>query len=128
MLDGPAWSLSLPRLADAIETFAPDDWFNNPEQNKFLPYLYDGVGNAEQGQIASTRMALETPVGLYIGEHSHWRRCQWQECALTRRPRDRFAGCARHLPRRPVAAPADCGGAHRAVAISHAQSESPALL
>ena len=24
-------------------------------------YLYDGVGNAEQGQIASTRMYLETP-------------------------------------------------------------------
>ena len=53
------------------QKFPTDDWFNNPEQNKFLPYLYDGVGNAEQGQIASTRMALETPVGLYVGEHSH---------------------------------------------------------
>lgn len=42
------------------------DWFNDPEQNPYLPYLYDGVGNAEQGQIASTRMYLETPVGLYL--------------------------------------------------------------
>ena len=41
------------------------DWFNDPEQNPYLPYLYDGVGNAEQGQIASTRMYLETPHSKY---------------------------------------------------------------
>ena len=41
------------------------DFFNDPQQNPYLPYLYDGVGNAEQGQIASTRMYLETPVGVY---------------------------------------------------------------
>merc|ERR1719316_223032 len=41
------------------------DWFNDPEQNPYLPYLYDSISNGEQGQIASTRMYLETPVGVY---------------------------------------------------------------
>jgi hypothetical protein len=41
------------------------DWFNDPQQNPYLPYLYDGIGNAEQGQIASTRMYLETPHSKY---------------------------------------------------------------
>ena len=41
------------------------DWFNDPAQNPYLPYLYDGIGNAEQGQIASTRMYLESGVGVY---------------------------------------------------------------
>ena len=39
------------------------DWFNNPDVNPYLPYLYDGISNGEQGQIPSTRMYLETPVG-----------------------------------------------------------------
>lgn len=39
------------------------DWFNDPDQNPYLPYLYGGIGNGEQGQIASTRLYLETPVG-----------------------------------------------------------------
>ena len=38
------------------------DWFNT---NPYLPYLYGGVSNGEQGQIASTRMYLETPVGVW---------------------------------------------------------------
>ena len=37
------------------------DWFNDAEKNPYLPYLYDGISNGEQGQIASTRMYLETP-------------------------------------------------------------------
>ena len=37
------------------------DWFNDAETNPYLPYLYDGISNGEQGQIASTRMYLETP-------------------------------------------------------------------
>lgn len=41
------------------------DWFNNRTANAFLPYLYDGVSNGEQGQIASTRLYLETPVGVW---------------------------------------------------------------
>ena len=41
------------------------DWFNDPAKNPYLPYLYDGVSNGEQGQIASTRVYLETPVGVY---------------------------------------------------------------
>jgi len=41
------------------------DWFNNPDKNPYLPYLYDGISNAEQGQIASTRVYLETPVGTF---------------------------------------------------------------
>jgi len=41
------------------------DWFNDPDQNPYLPYLYDGISNGEQGQIASTRMYLETPVGIF---------------------------------------------------------------
>ena len=40
------------------------DWFNS-DTNIYRPYLYDGVSNAEQGQIASTRLYLETPVGVY---------------------------------------------------------------
>eukprot|EP00039_Didymoeca_costata_P008618 m.114286 g.114286 ORF g.114286 m.114286 type:complete len:908 (-) comp14159_c0_seq2:73-2796(-) len=42
------------------------DWFNNQSVNSYLPYLYDGISNGEQGQIASTRMYLETPVGKYM--------------------------------------------------------------
>ena len=38
-----------------------DDWFDDPELNPYQPYLYDGISNGEQGQIASTRMYLETP-------------------------------------------------------------------
>ena len=41
------------------------DWFNNPEVNPYHPYLYDGISNGEQGQIASTRMYLESGVGVY---------------------------------------------------------------
>lgn len=41
------------------------DWFNDPTTNTVQPYLYAGVGNGEQGHIASTRVALETPVGAY---------------------------------------------------------------
>ena len=41
------------------------DWFDNPDLNPYQPYLYDGIGNGEQGQIASTRMYLETPVGVW---------------------------------------------------------------
>jgi hypothetical protein len=37
------------------------DWFNDPNKNTAQPYLYDGVGNGEQGHIASTRVYLETP-------------------------------------------------------------------
>lgn len=58
------------------------DWFNDPEQNLYLPYLYDGIGNAEQGQIASTRMYLETPDSKYADSQTaqdtyrddHWLR------------------------------------------------------
>jgi len=32
---------------------------------QYLPYLYDGISNGEQGQIASTRMYLETPVAVW---------------------------------------------------------------
>ena len=42
------------------------DWFNNASQNVYQPYLYGGISNGEQGQIASTRMYLETPVGVYM--------------------------------------------------------------
>jgi hypothetical protein len=41
------------------------DWFNDQTKNPYLPYLYDGISNGEQGQIASTRMYLETPVGKW---------------------------------------------------------------
>jgi DUF1680 family protein len=41
------------------------DWFDDPDINPYQPYLYDGIGNGEQGQIASTRMYLETPVGVW---------------------------------------------------------------
>lgn len=41
------------------------DWFNDPEVNPYPPYLYDGISNGEQGQIASTRMYLESGVGVY---------------------------------------------------------------
>lgn len=41
------------------------DWFNDPGANGYLPYLYDGISNGEQGQIASTRVYLETPVGKW---------------------------------------------------------------
>jgi hypothetical protein len=40
------------------------DWFNS-DKNIYLPYLYDGISNGEQGQIASTRLYLETPIGTY---------------------------------------------------------------
>jgi hypothetical protein len=32
------------------------DWFDDPAKNPYQPYLYDGISNGEQGQIASTRM------------------------------------------------------------------------
>ena len=41
------------------------DWFDDPSKNPYQPYLYDGISNGEQGQIASTRMYLETPVGVW---------------------------------------------------------------
>jgi hypothetical protein len=37
------------------------DWFNDPRKNIYQPYLYDGIANAEQGQIASTRVYFESP-------------------------------------------------------------------
>jgi hypothetical protein len=41
------------------------DWFNDETTNPYLPYLYDGVSNGEQGQIASTRVYLESGVGVW---------------------------------------------------------------
>jgi hypothetical protein len=69
-----------PRAFPMLRAFY--DWFNDPEQNPYLPYLYDGVGNAEQGQIASTRMYLETPHSKYADSQTaqdtyrddHWLR------------------------------------------------------
>ena len=37
------------------------DLFNDKNFNTAQAYLYDGIGNGEQGHIASTRMYLETP-------------------------------------------------------------------
>eukprot|EP01045_Picozoa_sp_COSAG04_P034640 COSAG04_NODE_7672_length_1089_cov_1.615152_2_plen_115_part_01 len=31
-----------------------------------MPYIFDGVSNGGQGQIASTRVGLETPVGTVL--------------------------------------------------------------
>ena len=39
------------------------NWFNNVSANPYLPYIFDGVSNGGQGQIASTRVGLETPIG-----------------------------------------------------------------
>ena len=41
------------------------DWIVNQTRNCYAPYLYDGISNGEQGQIASTRMYLEHPNPRY---------------------------------------------------------------
>ena len=66
------------------------DWFNDPEQNPYLPYLYDGVGNAEQGQIASTRMYLETPHSKYADSQTAqdtYRDDYWLRQLISKDPR-----------------------------------------
>ena len=44
------------------------DWFNAPDLNIYLPYLYGGISNGEQGQIASSRVYLETPGRCHRGK------------------------------------------------------------
>ena len=65
------------------------DWFNNPATNPYLPYLYDGIGNAEQGQIPSTRMYLETPIGVYADSQAAqdtYRDDVWMRQLMSRDP------------------------------------------
>ena len=65
------------------------DWFDNAEVNPYLPYLYDGISNGEQGQIASTRVYLETPIGVYLDSQvaqDTWRDNVWMNQLIARDP------------------------------------------
>merc|ERR1712190_623434 len=65
------------------------DWFNDADKNPYLPYLYDGISNGEQGQIASTRMYLETPVGIYADSQvaqDTYRDNLWMRQLIARNP------------------------------------------
>ena len=62
-------------------------------------YLYDGISNGEQGQIASTRVYLETPIGVYLDSQvaqDTWRDDLWMNQLIARDP---SAISAYHMPR-----------------------------
>lgn len=66
------------------------DWFNSPDRNPYLPYLYDGISNGEQGQIASTRMYLETPGAKWADSQTAqdaYRDNVWMRGLIARDPR-----------------------------------------
>ena len=65
------------------------DWFNDPDKNPYLPYLYDGISNGEQGQIASTRMYLETPGAAWADSQvaqDTYRDNTWMKALIARDP------------------------------------------
>ena len=75
-----------------------DDWFDNPDLNPYQPYLYDGIGNGEQGQIASTRVYLETPIGVWSDmqvAQDIYRDNEWMDQLIAR---DSTGISAYHMP------------------------------
>ena len=80
------------------KSICADDWFDNPDLNPYQPYLYDGIGNGEQGQIASTRVYLETPIGVWSDmqvAQDIYRDNEWMEQLIAR---DSTGISAYHMP------------------------------
>ena len=91
----------------------------------------DGISNGEQGQIASTRMYLETPNAKWsvtpspprVAVHDMVRLLMSSRCG-----QGGHAGGAGHLPGQRMDARADCARSCLNHQVPHAGTEPPSLL